>query len=237
MKKIIVIIVLAVITVVSVSAQREKEVTLSSVSAQSEKKVTLWGNAKLNSSTPGMIGGGLWDKNPSYTETVGVNVGNFSFSAFRTSDLLDKTTNANQTDISIAYGKKFGNWKVSVANDVLLFDNNAMNMLTPRIIGAYSKGNFAMEGMVSICPFFKGGNMKVIRLSPSMNIQGYNFRLFVWEKEMKGIYSTPVVLQIGKKLFQFENGNSLSAEVAYYCKDITAKELENFGWGSIQVNF
>ncbi len=120
-------------------------------------KVTLWGSVKLNSSTPGGLGGGLWSNHPSLTGTFGVNVGEFTFSAFRTSDLLDKSTNGNQTDVSIAWGRKFGNWKLTLVSDVLLFDNNSLNMVVPRVVTTYSKGIFSIEGMVAYAPMFKGG--------------------------------------------------------------------------------
>ncbi|MDR0283027.1 MAG: hypothetical protein LBI53_07260 [Candidatus Peribacteria bacterium] len=200
-------------------------------------KVTLWGNMKFNSSTPGMIGGGMWSDNPSLTGTFGMHMGEFSFSAFRTSDLLDKSTNGNQTDVSIAWGRKFGNWKLTLANDVLLFDNNSLNMLVPRVVTTYSKGMFSIEALVTYCPMFKGESLSAIRVSPSITVQGWSFRLFVWEKYTNKSFSTPMALQAGKKLFQFSNGISISADVAYHLKDVTAKKLESFGWVGISVNF
>lgn len=210
---------------------------ITTATAQENQSIQLWGNVKLNSSTPGMIGGGLWSNNPSLTGTVGLNIGNFSVSIFRTNDLLDKSTNGNQTDISISYGKKFGDWKFVVANDLLLFDNNKMNMLIPRVIGTYGKGNWNVEGLASYCPVLKGGTMTIFRISPSVNVKGYTFRMFIWEKCVNDVWSTPVAVQVSKKLFQFENGCSLSADLSYHLKDVSAKELESFGWCNIQVNF
>ena len=207
------------------------------VSTPKKVKVTLWGNVKLNSSTPGMIGGGMWSHNPSLTGTFGVNVGEFTFSAFRTSDLLDKSTNGNQTDVSIAWGKKFGNWKLTLANDVLLFDNRSLDMVIPRVVVTYSKGIFSLEGLVTYCPMFKGGSMSIARVSPAVTIQGWSFRFFVWEKYANKAFSTPMALQVGKKLFQSEKGVSISVDGAYHLKDVTAKKLESFGWVGISVNF
>ena len=223
MKKVIVIMVMAM--------------TVMGALAQSEKRVQMWGNVKLTSSSPGMIGGGLWGKDPSFSGQVGVNVGNFVFSAFRTSDLLDKTSNANQVDISATYSRKFGHWKLTLGNDVLLFDNKSMDMMIPRVLATYSVGKFAVEGMVTYCPLFSGGNMKIARISPAVTVEGYSFRLFVWAKDANGSYSTPASLQVGKKLFQFENGNSLSMTAAYHVKDIAVKKWEPFGWVGIQVDF
>jgi len=224
MKKVIVTMVVALIAT---------GVTL----AQQEKKANLWGNVKFNSSTPGMFGGGMWSANPSLTMTLGLNVGDFSFYAFRTNDLLDKSTNGNLIDLSISWGKKLGNWKVALASDMMLFDNRNMDMLIPRVIGTYAKGNFSVEGMVCYCPLFKGGSMSIARLSPAVRIEGYTFRLFIWEKYANETFSTPMALQISKKLFQFSNGGSVSADVAYHFRDATAKKLESWGWCSINVNF
>jgi len=151
--------------------------------------------------------------------------------------LLDKSTNGNQTNLSMTYGKKFGNCKIALANDVLLFDNKSIDMLVSKVITTYSKGIFSMEGFVSYCPIFKGGSMGILRLSSAIMVDGYSFRLFIWEKYANGKFLTPMSFQVGKKIFEFSNGNSLSIDAAYHVKDVTSKKLEPFGWCSIQVNF
>jgi hypothetical protein len=184
-----------------------------------------------------MIGGGLWSPNPSLTGSIGVYIRGFGFSTFRTNDLLDKSSNGNQTDLSITYGKRFGNWKITLANDILLFDNKSSDMLIPRVIATYSTRNFSIEGTITYCSMFKGESMSIVRLSPTITMEGYSFRLFLWEKYSNKKYTTPIALQIGKKLIQFSNGTTLSMDVTYHLKDITTKDLESFGYCSMSFNF
>lgn len=230
MKKFMITLVMCATLVFTISAQKED---------------VYFGSFKISSLTPGMTGGSIWSRNPSYTSTFGLHVGGLTVSAFRTRDLLDRLTDGNQIGLLTDYKWKFEDCKLAFAHDLLLFDNDSLSMSIPKVTFTYSKGVFSGEAMIAHSFIFKGGSIDIVRLSPSVTIdRGFLYetflresflRLYIWGKYSNNTFSIPAAVQVGKE-FYLSDEISWGVEMVYHLKDLTAKKGSSW-WANIHFVF
>jgi hypothetical protein len=206
-----------------------------SLSAQNEVKLS--GSAKISSETIAMLGGSVYSENPSFSTSLGLKKGEWNLSLSRISDLLDKTTAGNYTFLTGVYSKKLGNWTVSPMMYLLVFDKVKMDMVIPTLAVSYS-GKVSVEVMGACASLFEADDLAVIRLKGFKSYQDWTLNLYAWEKSAigSGKWNTSVAVQVSKKVFQFQNGVSLTAETTYHFTDLFGQS-NRFGWVGVSLNF
>lgn len=186
MKKIIILLVSVLCSVVVANAQESSKIDLS-------------GNVTFLSMTNSTLTGGYFSENPALRACVSASYKNFSVSVMRNSDLGDPKSGANLFALSPSWDQTFGKYNVSVTMEFDFFDHEtSMNMVAP-YVSIKRKGFVDVELMAAYAAMFQGGDLNVQMLAVSKNYSGFTFKAYAWNVNW-GNNKQNAALEISKSL-------------------------------------
>ena len=208
------------------------------ISAQ-ESVVKLSGGMRIASSGFPRIGlnGSYNSPNPSADFALDLSAKNLTVSWVLMRDLVDKTTKSNMNYLSAKYNviseQKF---KLTPEIGVLLFDehNKSSSLALSRLFLNYT-GNVQINGFIGYGIAFHEPNLFVSNVTVSKTLQGWTFRVGLWEVVKAGKYSTNGAVQVNRKLFSLGDA-TFSALAGWHVKNILTNP-ESTCWMGVGINY
>ena len=139
---------------------------------------------------------------PAIRGFVTASKGGFALGAGRNSDLIEPKSAANVCIIMPSYTKTFGNYGITVATEIYLFDQFInLDIIAPSITFS-RKGAINLELFATYGWCFQGeqyDNLLTQRLAISKDYAGYTFKLTGWNVNW-GTHRNAVAFEVAKSL-------------------------------------